>query len=455
MLYCPPMMRFAFFQPFSGISGDMTLGALLDAGLPLGELETGLRSLAVEGFRLEVSQVQRGELRATRLRVVVEGPPAPREPGEQLPSDDHDHSHGHSHDHSHGHGHASGVSASGKTAGSCGPPRRNLRDILRLIDESRLPGAVQESATAVFRRLGEAEAHVHGVELQDVHFPEVGAVDSLVDIVGSCLALHLLDVDEVHSAPVHVGTGFVDGSHGRLPLPAPATLALLTGFPVRQVDSGAELTTPTGAALLTTLARSFGTMPDGRVTAVGFGAGDDRPGPVPNCLRVILGEGAGHGASDRVVLIETNVDDMSPEWSSHLMDKLFESGALDVFLTPILMKKSRPAHQVSVIARLSQEQSVTDTLFRESTTFGIRRSEVERSVLDREVRPVRTEWGDVRIKVGRRGGAVVTAAPEYEDLKRLAERANLPLKEAHEVVMRLYRSTESDPVGPHQDSSSA
>jgi uncharacterized protein (TIGR00299 family) protein len=240
-----------------------------------------------------------------------------------------------------------------------------------------------------------------------------------------------------------VGTGFVDGSHGKLPLPAPATLEVLKGIPIRHVDSSAELTTPTGAALLAGLSRSFGILPACRVQAIGYGAGDDRPGPTPNVLRVILAEReAAPVGTDRVALLETNIDDMSPEWLGYLMDRLFEAGALDVYLSPVLMKKSRPAQQVSVLAPLQKEEQIAEILFVESTTFGFRRQEVERRVLDRELRKVETPWGAVQVKVGSRSGVVVSVSPEYEDLRRAALAAHLPIKEVHRRVLEDFHRSE-------------
>jgi len=304
---------------------------------------------------------------------------------------------------------------------------------------------VKLSALRVFERLGAAEARVHGTSIEEVHFHEVGAVDSIIDICGTCLALHLLEIEEVRSAPITVGTGFVSSAHGKLPLPAPATLELLKGHPVEHRDSRAELTTPTGAALLTTLASGFGTMPPLVVQAVGYGAGDDRPGPVPNALRVIIGETTGPGpapaagAPERVVVLEASVDDMSPQWLGNLMDRLFEAGALDVSFTPITMKKSRPAQEIKVLAPLDGEGAVVRTLFEESTTLGLRRTETERIVLAREMASVDTPWGPVTVKVGRLGDRTVSAQPEYEDLKRAAREAGKPLKEIHDAVMDLWR----------------
>ena len=438
------MGQIAFFHPFSGASGDMALGALIGAGLPLAELDSGLRTLGVDGWRLTETQVERGAFVACRVRVLLDDSPCSGGDGDHSHGHTHsgEHAHSHSHEHDedthhnqHGHGHSHGH----EHAHSHGHGRRGLSDILHLIDRSSLPSPVKERAAAVFRRLGAAEAHVHGMPVESVHFHEVGAVDSIVDIIGTCLGLHLLGIEAVHSAPITVGTGFVTGDHGRMPLPAPATIELLRGFPIEQRDSRAELTTPTGAALLTTLATTFGTMPPMTVARVSYGAGDDRPGPVPNILRLVIGETTArtpHG--DRVLLLETNLDDMSPEWTGHLVEQLFTAGALDVWLTPILMKKGRSAQELKILAPLAREEALAALIFRESTTFGIRRHEVDRITLVRRFHNVTTPWGEVRVKVGTFGSEDIGAAPEYEDLRALATKANKPLRELHRLVMERY-----------------
>lgn len=433
------MTRIAYFQPFNGCSGDMTLGSLVDAGLCLDELRKGLLGLDLDGYSIEEEKVLRGAFQCTRVRVVVDGRD---QVAEKAPGHQHSHEHNHEHSHSHSHSH----SHPGSTPESRDADHRSLGAITSLIEASSLPQAVVKNAKAVFTRLGEVEAGVHGVDIEDVHFHEVGAVDSIVDIVGSCLALELLGIEEVYCAPITVGTGFVEGAHGRMPLPAPATANLLRGFPIRQVDSGAELTTPTGAALMTTLAKDFGTMPPLQVTATGFGAGDERQGTTPNALRVFLGEREEAAAGrDRVLLLETNIDDMSSEWIGHLMDRLLEEGALDVSVSPILMKKSRPAHKLTILAPLEREQEITHTLFCESTTIGVRRTETERVVLERETEEIEAPWGKIRIKIARHGGEQVGASPEFEDLKRAAASSGLPLKELHRLALEIFhRGTEAD-----------
>ncbi len=434
------MTRIAYLDTFSGISGDMVLGAMVDAGLRFEDLVQGLSGLKLSGFTLNQEKVKRGPFEATRVKVHLSDPPAPWGKDDHHPHDHRGHDHrppSERHDHHHGHSHAGGAA-----------PHRHLADILELIGSSALPPPVKEKASAVFHRLAGAEAKVHGVPVESVHFHEVGAVDSIADIVGSALGLHLLGVEEVWCSEATVGTGTVRGAHGEMPLPAPATLELLRGFPLKQRETGFELTTPTGAAIATTFGRAFGPMPPMVVAAIGYGAGDDRPGPIPNVLRLVLGEmAAGAPGTDRVVLLETTVDDMSPQWIGYLIDILLEAGALDVTVAPIHMKKSRPGQEIRVLAPPGKDGPLADLLFRETTTLGIRRSEVDRLVLDRSFETVATPWGEARIKVGRQGGRVVSASPEYEDIQRIARASGEPLKNVHRVALeefyRRIQKTES------------
>ncbi|MBI4584269.1 MAG: nickel pincer cofactor biosynthesis protein LarC [Planctomycetes bacterium] len=424
------MKRILYLDAFSGISGDMFLGALVDAGLPLEPLLKGLKALAVEGYQISAQKVYRGPFHATRLKVHVNSGTGNRSPGNQ-----HDHSHGHGHSHSHDHGHSPPKSAPEAVNPAT---ERSYRTIVQLIRSSSLPERVQGLAIRVFTRLGEAEARVHGVPLDEVHFHEVGAVDSIVDIVGACFGLYYLDIETVWCSPITLGTGLAKGAHGTFPLPAPAALEVLKGVPVRQRDTGFELCTPTGAALAASLASGFGTFPPLRVSSIGYGAGDDRPGEVPNVLRVVIGESGEARERDRVVQIEANLDDASPQWLGYLQEQLLAAGALDVAITPVLMKKSRPGHLLTVLATPGKEAVLEDLIFQETPTFGLRKQEVERVILARDLVPVATPWGEVRVKVGRRGGAVVTAAPEYEDLKKLAQSTGQPIKELSRRVMEEF-----------------
>ncbi len=376
-------MRIAYFDCFSGASGDMILGALLDAGLPLAALRRELAKLRLHGFRLKTRRVTRGGLAGTKLDVVC---------------DAHDHEH------------------------------RRLSHILRILSRSGLSARVKRDASGVFRRLAEAEAKVHGTSIEEIHFHEVGAVDAIVDVVGACVALEKLGVERVVASPLPTGTGFVDCAHGRLPVPAPATAELLTGFPVAASDVEAELTTPTGAAILTTLADSFGPRPAMTPARVGLGAGSREIPRTPNLLRVFIGESVPRAGSDRVRILETNLDDLSPQVFETVMEKLFAAGALDAWTEPIQMKKGRPAVKLCVLAPDALRATVEEILFRETTTFGVRSTEVERSTLAREFARVTTAFGDLTVKLGLLAGRVVTVAPEYEDVKRAAAAHGVPLR---------------------------
>lgn len=376
-------MTIAYFDCFSGISGDMTLGALVDAGLPIDVLRAELAKLDLPGYSLKAEQVRRSGLAATKVNVVLD---------------------------------------------SKEQPARHLADIERIIQASALAAEVKQKSTAVFQRLAGAEAKVHGTTPDTVHFHEVGAVDAVVDIVGSVIGLEHLGITEIIASPVNVGSGTVHTSHGRLPVPAPATAELLTGIPLYSSSVTLELTTPTGAAILTTLASSFGPLPKMTVSRIAHGAGGkDLPGQ-PNVLRLFLGDYAVPDDEDSSIVIETNIDDMNPQVYEHLIERLMQAGAHDAFLTPIIMKKGRPGILLSVLTGHAGSDALVEVIFRETTSIGVRIQEVGRRKLDREVRDVQTQYGTVRVKVSTRNGAVMTATPEYDDCKRLAEQQQVPLK---------------------------
>lgn len=385
---------------FSGIAGNMFLGALLDLGLPRRVLEEDLQGLGVE-HRLKVSRVKRGALSGRYVDVRV---PVPGKRGRTRSADD---VHGSSHAGGHG---------------------RGLRSIARQIEKAKLVPAVRDRALEIFEALGVAEARVHGTSLEEVHFHEVGAVDALVDIVGACIGIHRLGIEKVTSSPVALGHGQVDTAHGRLPLPAPATLELLKGIPTVPVLVEWETVTPTGAALVRTFAEEFGPLPAMTVDAVGYGAGKDRPGPLPNLLRVVAGH-RGSLRGDRVVVMETNLDDLVPEHFEYLMERLFEAGALDVGLQHLQMKKNRPGFIVRVLARPSDRIALSQILFGESTAIGVRTSEWDRQVLPREERRVTTPYGRLRVKVIGGGDGRVMLSPEYDDCKRAARKHGVPLRD--------------------------
>ena len=387
-------MRLAYFDCPSGAAGDMIMGALVDAGLPFEALREELAKLRLPGFTLERREVMKGVFRATKIDVRVHGQ-------------------GHSHAH---------------PQGSHAHPDRNLGAILDLIEGSALPGPVKDKATRIFRRLGEAEAHVHGTTVDQVHFHEVGAVDAIVDVTGACIGLHLLGVDAVHCSALPLGGGFVTGAHGRMPVPGPGTAELLKGFPV--VDTGVkrELVTPTGAAILTTLAVGAGAMPAMTVEAVGYGAGDMEL-EAPNVIRVFLGRADEPCGRETILQIETTVDDMQPQLWEAVMERLFESGALDVYLTPVTMKKSRPGIVLTALCAPDRVTELSRVLFEESPTIGVRWTAYQRERLDREIVTLATAYGPVPFKVSRLAGRVVTATPEFTEIRRIAKEKGLPARE--------------------------
>lgn len=386
------MNRLAYFDTFSGASGDMIVGALIDAGLGIDELRSELAKLPLEGYSIAAEKTEKNSLAAMKFDVVVE------------------HSGHHHHHHHHQH--------------------RNLGDIVGIIDSSALAAAVKDKAKRVFVRLAEAEAAVHGVGIDEVHFHEVGAVDSIVDIVGAAIALELLGVTEIVSGPLRFGSGTVTAQHGVLPLPAPATARLAEGFPVEHTGIQGELTTPTGAAVLTALADSFGPPPPMTLERTGLGAGAADRAERPNVLRVMIGT-RDDSRSDRVLILEANIDDASAEIIGHASESLLAAGALDVFAVPIQMKKSRPGTLLSVIARPEDRAALEDIVFRETTTFGVRRREEPRTKLERRSVEVEVRGTKVRVKLGLLDGEVVTVAPEYDDCARLARETGAPLRQIY------------------------
>jgi uncharacterized protein (TIGR00299 family) protein len=386
-------VKIAYFDPFAGASGDMVLGALIDAGLSARRLRQELASLPIGAWSLSARKVERHGLAATKATVRDRG-----------------------HDHAH----------------------RHLADILRILKRSKLPRADRDRAAAVFQRLAEAEARVHRCSVDEIHFHEVGAIDAIVDIVGAVVGLRLLGIGRVVSGPIRTGTGTVQCAHGRLPVPAPATAALLEGFPSVGTDIVGECTTPTGAALLTTLAESFGPRPSMTVDTVGYGAGGRHGETVPNLLRVFVGEAAPEAEADEMTMLEANLDDVSAEITGHVMDRLFAAGALDAWLTPAHMKKNRVGMVLTVIATPRDAPVLEELMLTETTTFGVRRSQVARRKLARERVTVKTTFGEVRIKIGRLGRREVQAAPEYEDCRAIADRRGIPLKTVYQAALHAF-----------------
>ena len=396
--------RVLHLDTFSGIAGNMFLGAMLDAGLPRKELEAQLAGLGVD-HRLIVKRVTRGALAARYVDVAV---PKPRgAAGKGKPAHHHGHDHGHSHGHAHG---------------------RRYKEIATLIGGADLVAPVRDRALAIFEALAAAEAHVHGISIDEVHFHEVGAVDAMVDVTGAAIALEVMEIARVTASPVAIGHGHVDCDHGRLPLPAPATLELLKGIPTVPAHVAWETVTPTGAAILRTIADDFGPLPEMVPEAVGIGAGNDRSGPMPNVLRAVIGRAQGVGR-DRVCVIETNLDDLVPEHFDHLMERLFEAGALDVGLQHLQMKKNRPGFLVRVIARPADRTAIAEQLFAESSAIGVRTSEWDRVVLEREHATVTTPYGRIAVKRVRSPGGTWRVTAEYDACKRAAREHGAALRD--------------------------
>jgi len=395
-------MKIAYFDCFSGAAGDMILGALIDAGLALADLEKELAGLPVSGYSLEARKVMRSGISATKFDVHLH---------EQ-------HSHGGGGGHSH-HG-------------------RHLPEILTFIEESGLPDPAKAAASKTFRRLADAEGDVHGKPPEEIHFHEVGAVDSIVDVVGAAAALSLMGIERVYCSPFRVGTGTTRCAHGEIPVPAPATVRLLQGFPIIQTAVEGELTTPSGAAILTTVAADFGPMPACRITSTGYGAGSRDIEGRANVLRVIIGDTAADDLeSDVVEVIEANVDDMSPEFFGGIFERLLAAGALDVSVAPLQMKKSRPGFLISAIVPSARSAAVQEVFFRETTTFGLRIFEARRAKLARETRQVQTPLGTVRIKIGVLGGRIIRAKPEHDDCARIASERGLPFREVYAAALKV------------------
>jgi len=394
-----------YLDCFSGASGDMVLGALLDLGLPVDALRAALGSLALEYGDVGADKVTRAGVTATKFRLDDRRPAAP------------ENSHRHYH----------------------------LKGIVNAIRRSALKPESQDRAVHLFERLAEAEAAIHSTPIEKVHLHEVGALDSIIDIVGAVFGFEYLGIDDIVSSPLNVGGGTVRCAHGDFPVPAPATALLLKGVPIYSKGTS-EMVTPTGALLVTAYARSFGPLPVMTVDAIGYGAGDRDPKESPNVLRILKGTrttdvGPPTSDVDRIVKIECEIDDMNPQLFGPLMDSLLAAGALDVFYTPVMMKKSRPGTLVTIVAPPDKRGALTDVLFRESTTIGIRHEEMARTCLDRSIETVQTPYGVVRFKVARRDGTELNAAPEFDDCARLAGEHGVSIKEVSAAAIAARRGS--------------
>lgn len=458
-------MKTLYLDCFAGISGDMTVGAFIDLGLELPVLERELHKLHLEGYRLEAVRVEKRGLAATQFKVILTDAEHEHLADAEFEEthahhehthDEHEHTHDHDeHDHDHGHHHDEAEPHVHPHA----HVHRALSDILALIAGSDLSEQVKATASRIFTRLGQAEAKVHGIPVEEVHFHEVGGVDAIVDIVSSAIGLEQLGVQNVIASPLHLGSGFVKMAHGLYPIPAPATAQLIQGVPVYSTEAKGELVTPTGAAIVTALASAYGPLPVMSISRVGYGAGS-RDRDFPNVLRAMLGEtetaakvenatsetasaraprdpnpqqhtaapGAAGYHEGKAIAIEANIDDMNPQLFEQLSDQLLAAGALDVVVLPVQMKKQRPGVLLQVLSAPDRLNALLDILFRESTTIGVRTYEVTRYMLQRESVQVMTRYGPVHVKVSRQGGRVVNVAPEYEDCRALALQVGQPVK---------------------------
>ena len=432
-------MRIAYLDCFSGISGDMFLGALVDAGVSPKLLEDTVAALDI-GARLEISRVVRSGISGTKVDVFARG--EKDRPREQVHAQHgHDHPHEHSHSHSHDHP-ASPASHNHKH-----PHGRGLTEIRKIIQKSAIGTGPKATAIRIFEALGAAEAEIHNTSIDKVHFHEVGAVDALVDIVCAAVGSEALSVEEWVCSPLNVGGGTVKCAHGTLPVPAPATLKLLKNAPVYSSGPQVELVTPTGAAIVKTLATRFGSFPAMKIETAGYGAGTRDFHDHPNLLRLTIGESAetagAHTARETIAVLEANLDDLSPQVLAYAAEKLLTEGALDVFSIPVQMKKGRPGSLLTVLCKPEHAESLTKLIFAETTTLGVRRRDEQRQTLARRWETVKTSWGDVRIKIASMNGSISNYAPEYEDCRALAEANRVPLKTVIEEAMRQYKATAS------------
>jgi pyridinium-3,5-bisthiocarboxylic acid mononucleotide nickel chelatase len=415
-------VKILYFDCFSGAAGDMILGALIDAGLPFAELRRALGSLALAGWDVSADRVLRAGVSATRFRV---------------------HEHGRAdvaHLHAAHHHRAAEPHSTSEHPGHPDPvhPHSTLPEIKTAIHGSALSAEGKARAVALFDRLAEAEAAVHDMPVDRVHLHEVGALDSIVDVVGAVFALDWFAADRIVVSPIDVGGGMVRSAHGVFPVPAPATVRLIGDAPIYSSGRAAELLTPTGALVLSAYASAFGPMPAMRVSRVGYGAGSRDFADTPNVLRVLVGESDEEAPARRVVVLECEIDDMNPQLFGPLMDRLYAAGALEVFFAAVQMKKNRPGTLVTIIARPEDRAALVDTVFRETTTIGVRYHDMSRECLDRDLISVTTPFGCVRFKVARRGGSILNAQPEFDDLVRLSADHGVPIKDVQAAAWRSW-----------------
>ena len=380
-------MKTLYFDCFSGISGDMVIGALIDLGLDIKFLEKELNKLNLKDYKIKAGKVVKNGIAATKFDVVYH--------------EKHHH-------------------------------ERNLENINRIIDNSKFDNDVKDKIKQIFQKIAKAEAKVHNKSLNKIHFHEVGAVDTIIDIAGAVIGLKKLGIERVYSSNLNVGTGFVKFSHGRFPIPAPATAEMLKNVPIYNNNIEAELVTPTGAAIITSIAKGFGMMPLTKVEKIGYGAGSKDLGQ-PNVLRVFLGKPVSYSASS-INVIETNIDNMNPEFYPYVIERLMENGSLDAYLTNIIMKKGRPAVKLTVLCEIKDTDKLSKVIFEETTTLGVRIYQASRKVLEREIKTAKTKYGNVRFKVSKINGKIMNVMPEHEDLARIAKKNKIPLKDLYKKL---------------------
>jgi len=394
-------VKIVYFDCFSGISGDMTLGAFVDAGLDIDLLKEQLAQLHLHGYEISAEKIKRAGISGTKVHVII--------------------THKEAHSHATHHHHSTHL---------------NLSGIKTIIENSNLHQDIKRDSIRVFQRLAEVEAKVHNTSPEKVHFHEVGAIDSIVDIVGSVIAIKHFGIEKIYFSPIPTGHGYTKCEHGTFPVPAPATAELLKTQLLRSVDIEKELTTPTGAAIITTLGEGLHTTPEMRILQIGYGAGSSDNPAVPNLLRILIGEVTPNIASDEMWVVETNIDNMSGEVLGYVMEKLFEAGAADAYLTPIQMKKGRPGIIISAIVAESSLSAVELVLLNQTTTFGIRKYKVIRTILTREFKEIDSQFGKIKVKIGKYNGDIKSFSPEYEDCKKIADERGIPLKQVYSLISK-------------------
>lgn len=392
----------AYFDCFSGISGDMILGAMVDAGIPLNRLRKELSKMNLSGYKLKERGVKRAGISATKVNVLISSKRCPEAQPE----------------------------------GSKVQSSKRWKDIEKIIKASSLSAEIKEKGLKIMRRLFEAEGKVHGESPEKIHLHELSAMDCIIDVFGAIIGMNLLNLEKIYSSPLNLGSGIITAEHGNLPVPAPATAEILKGIPTYSTGIPYELTTPTGAAIISAISDDFIPLPLSKIEKIGYGAGSKDIKGHPNVLRLFIGKDSMDYDKDEVVVIETNIDDMNPQIYEHLIERLLEDGALDAYVTPIMMKKNRPSHLLTVLSERKKIDVLIDIIFRETTTFGVRFHSVSRCKLLKEIEKVKTKYGTINVKIGIRGNDILSITPEYEDCRVIAKKKKLPLRTILEEVKR-------------------